>query len=410
MRGLDTYRVDVDVGVARADIVAVGIAPITGSTAWTTLDLESTVKPTVKPTATESAESVMPVVLILVDVNILIHPSATNAVSTETPVEATDETGEERNDPKAAKALTATSTATTLIAAAAAATEDTAEEVLVQILVVVDVLVDVLIVVVGERLVFAEPKAPLCETALVLEETGVLERDVVIDVKVSVLVDPEPETVQAVGGGAGCPIATAPAVTALSEEAIEPAEVGHQVLVGVDILVDVLVVVIVERASTSTTAIAAIAAIAPLRRTLRLFETAETATAKTATAGAGLLRIFFVYIPVIIDILVNVVAEIIAVGFEFPVDDVRQTSKSITSLERTPLRPLNDRVALACRLAFKDAQPPGIETREHEAVPARGIRDPLHIGEIGEIVCTAAVGNQLSDGLVDGLDADNLLL
>lgn len=406
MRGLDTYRVDVDVGVARADIVAVGIAPITGSTAWTTLDLESTVKPTVKPTTTESTESVMPVVLVLIDVNILIHPSATNAVSTETPVEATDETGEERNNPKAAEALTATSTATTLIAAATA--EDTAEEVLVQILVVVDVLVDVLIVVVGERLVFAESKVPLCETALVLEETGVLERDVVIDVKVSVLVDPEPETVQAVGGNTRCPIATAPAVTALSEEAIEPAEVGHQVLVGVDILVDVLVVVIVERASTSTTPIAAIAAIAPLRRTLRLLETAETA--ETATAGAGLLRIFFVYIPVIIDILVNVVAEVIAVGFEFPVDDVRQTSKSITSLERTPLRPLNNRVALARRLAFKDAQPPGIETREHEAVPARGIRDPLHIGEIGEIVCTAAVGNQLSDGFVDGLDADDLLL
>lgn len=114
-------------------------------------------------------------------------------------------------------------------------------------------------------------------------------------------------------------IAPVVVVATLSKEAVEPAEVGHQVLVGVDVLVDVLVVVIIERTAVETTA--AVTAVAP--PPLRLLETAKATEA--TVAGAGLLRVFLVYIRVIIDVLVNVVTEVIAVGFEFPMDDVRQT-------------------------------------------------------------------------------------
>lgn len=263
----------------------------------------------------------MPVIFVLIDVDIFVHPSAIGPA--EATVEATDKAGEERNDPEATEAITTKTAITTTKTAIATAAEGTAEEVFVQVLVVVDILVDVLVIVIGERLVSAEPEIPLSEAALVLEETGVLERNVVVNVEVGVIIDSDPETVQAMRSSTRHSIAAAP-VAALFEEVVEPAEIGHQILVGVDVLVDVLVVVIIKRTTVEATAAAAAeAAEAAESRTLRLLKPTETT--ETTVASAGLLRVFFVYIPVIIDVLVNVMTEIIAVGFEFCVDDVRQT-------------------------------------------------------------------------------------
>lgn len=318
---------------------------------------------------------------------------------------------------KAIKAIKATMAPFPIKAIETAETAETPvcpHEVLVQVLVVVNVLVDVLVVVIVEGAAQPSSKGSLA----LLEEAAVFESNIVIHIEVCVVVDPEVESLEpaaAVAFAVAVPVTTVvPPATMLMSMAKEPApprsekapanEISRQVLVGVLVLVDVLIVIIVESSTGETTV-----ATTEVRAALNHITVVAVVAATSTAVAAGLLILVLVEVVVVIDVLVDVVVVILlAQSVEFLTDGIPQATLTTSPQSRGWL--FDDGKALARWRALEKTALAGGQGAEDQAIAARGVGDALNIGKVGKIVGALGLGNKLLHGSVDCRDAHNLLL
>lgn len=315
---------------------------------------------------------------------------------------------------KAIKAIKATMAPFPIKAIETAETPVCPHEVLVQVLVVVNVLVDVLVVVIVEGAAQPSSKGSLA----LLEEAAVFESNIVIHIEVCVVVDPKVESLEPAATMAfavAVPVTTVvPPATMLMSMAKEPApprsekapahEISRQVLVGVLVLVDVLIVIIVESSTGETTV-----ATTEVRAALNHITVVAMVAATSTAVAAGLLILVLVEVVVVIDVLVDVVVVILlAQSVEFLTDGIPQATLTTSPQSRGWL--FDDGKALARWRALEKTALAGGQGAEDQAIAARGVGDALNIGKVGKIVGALGLGNKLLHGSVDCRDAHNLLL